>query len=67
MKTSEKPLDYGWSIHSLARGNPCSVTSGETITGRLLETLPGSALIFFVTSLKQVDFPGFEPYVTEQG
>jgi len=50
-----------------ARPYPSSVRSGETNRGRLIETMPGRAFIFFVTFVKQDDMPGFEPDLTEEG
>lgn len=47
--------------------SPSSVRSGRAKRGRLLETLSGRAFIFFVTSIKQDDIPGFEPDLTEEG
>jgi hypothetical protein len=47
--------------------SPFSIKSGELNKGRLLETKSGSALIFFVILVKLVDFPDFEPDLTEKG
>ncbi len=46
---------------------PSSVKSGEANRGRLIETIPGRAFIFFLASVKQDDIPGFEPDLTEEG
>ena len=47
--------------------NPSSVKSGEANKGRLAETMPGIAFIFFVTFVKKDDIPGFSPNLTEKG
>jgi len=44
-----------------------SVKAGEADRDGLIVTMPARAYIFYVTSVKEVDFPGFEPDLTEKG
>ena len=55
------------TIKNYCNAYPSAVKFGGVNRGRLLETTPRRVFIFFVTSIKHHDIPGFEPDLTEEG